>query len=55
MLVAPVEIGADARTGAGSVITRDVPPGALAVERTEQREILDYAARRRRRAPREER
>lgn len=32
-LVAPVSIGAGAATGAGSAITRDVPPGALAVER----------------------
>ena len=31
MLVAPVEVGAGARTAAGSVVTRDVPPGALAV------------------------
>jgi bifunctional UDP-N-acetylglucosamine pyrophosphorylase/glucosamine-1-phosphate N-acetyltransferase len=30
MLVAPVEIGAGATTGAGSVVTRNVPPGALA-------------------------
>lgn len=30
-LVAPVTIGDDARTGAGSVVTKDVPPGALAV------------------------
>ena len=30
MLVAPVEIGAGARTGAGSVITHDVPPGSVA-------------------------
>ena len=31
MLVAPVELGDDARTGAGSVVTRDVPAGMLAV------------------------
>ena len=31
MLVAPVNIGAGARTGVGSVVTRDVPPGASAI------------------------
>jgi bifunctional UDP-N-acetylglucosamine pyrophosphorylase/glucosamine-1-phosphate N-acetyltransferase len=31
MIVAPREIGEGAKTGAGSVITRDVPPGKLAV------------------------
>ncbi len=30
MLVAPVRVGKEAKTGAGSVVTRDVPPGALA-------------------------
>jgi len=30
MLVAPVRIGRGARTGAGSVVTRDVPPHTLA-------------------------
>ncbi len=31
MLVAPVKLGQDARTGAGSVVTKDVPDGATAV------------------------
>ncbi len=31
MLVAPVKIGERARTGAGSVVTKDVPPESLAV------------------------
>jgi bifunctional UDP-N-acetylglucosamine pyrophosphorylase/glucosamine-1-phosphate N-acetyltransferase len=48
MLVAPVSVGDDAITGAGSVITRDVSPGALAVERSAQKEIPGYAERRER-------
>ena len=36
MLVAPVNIGDKAITGAGSVITKDVAPKALAVERSKQ-------------------
>ncbi len=46
MLVAPVTIGDGAVTGAGSVITDDVEEGALAIERSEQREIRGYSQRR---------
>ena len=49
MLVAPVEIGEGAFTGAGSVITQDVSDGALAVERSTQKEVTGYAARKRER------
>jgi bifunctional UDP-N-acetylglucosamine pyrophosphorylase/glucosamine-1-phosphate N-acetyltransferase len=42
MLVAPVTVGKNSNTGAGSVITKDVPAGALAVERAEQRVIPGY-------------
>jgi len=45
MLVAPVRVGDGAVTGAGSVITRNVPPGALAVERSEQRVVEGYRKR----------
>ncbi|WP_194756564.1 bifunctional UDP-N-acetylglucosamine diphosphorylase/glucosamine-1-phosphate N-acetyltransferase GlmU [Aliidiomarina indica] len=41
-LVAPVHIGAGAITGAGSVITTDVPDAALAVGRAKQRNIEGY-------------
>jgi bifunctional UDP-N-acetylglucosamine pyrophosphorylase/glucosamine-1-phosphate N-acetyltransferase len=43
--VAPVDVGDGAYTAAGSVITRDVPPGALAVARPKQRNIEGYAER----------
>jgi bifunctional UDP-N-acetylglucosamine pyrophosphorylase/glucosamine-1-phosphate N-acetyltransferase len=46
MLVAPVTVGDEAVTGAGSVITEDVDPGALAVERSPQRQVPGYADRR---------
>jgi len=36
MLVAPVRVGDDAMTGSGSVITEDVPAGALALSRARQ-------------------
>ncbi len=45
MLIAPVRVGRGAVTGAGSVITRDVPAGALAVERDEQRVVRGYRER----------
>jgi bifunctional UDP-N-acetylglucosamine pyrophosphorylase/glucosamine-1-phosphate N-acetyltransferase len=50
MLVAPVTVGDDAFTGAGSVITEDVPPGALAIERSAQKNVEGYSAKRQRRA-----
>jgi bifunctional UDP-N-acetylglucosamine pyrophosphorylase/glucosamine-1-phosphate N-acetyltransferase len=45
MLVAPVEVGDAAYTGAGAVIQDDVPNGALAVSQNEQRNIDGYAER----------
>jgi bifunctional UDP-N-acetylglucosamine pyrophosphorylase / glucosamine-1-phosphate N-acetyltransferase len=45
-LVAPVTLGDGAWTAAGSVITEDVPAGALAIARARQRNIADYASRR---------
>jgi bifunctional UDP-N-acetylglucosamine pyrophosphorylase/glucosamine-1-phosphate N-acetyltransferase len=47
MLVAPVEIGDGAYTAAGSVITDDVPPGALGVARGKQHNSEGWVERRR--------
>ncbi len=47
MMVAPVSIGAGAIVGAGSCITKDVAPDALALTRPEQREIPGWAAKKR--------
>jgi bifunctional UDP-N-acetylglucosamine pyrophosphorylase/glucosamine-1-phosphate N-acetyltransferase len=44
-LIAPVHVGDQAYTGAGSVITDDVPDGALAVSRPDQKNIEGYAER----------
>jgi bifunctional UDP-N-acetylglucosamine pyrophosphorylase/glucosamine-1-phosphate N-acetyltransferase len=45
--VAPVEIGDEAWIAAGSVITKDVPPGALAFARARQENKEGYARRKR--------
>jgi bifunctional UDP-N-acetylglucosamine pyrophosphorylase/glucosamine-1-phosphate N-acetyltransferase len=47
MLVAPLQVGDGAYTAAGSVITKDVPAGALGVGRAPQRNIEGWVARRR--------
>ena len=45
MLIAPVEVGDSAYTGAGTVVQEDVPEGSLAVSQNEQRNIEGYADR----------
>lgn len=47
MFVAPVAVGDGAYTAAGSVITKDVPAGSLAVARGQQRNIEGWVARKR--------
>jgi bifunctional UDP-N-acetylglucosamine pyrophosphorylase / glucosamine-1-phosphate N-acetyltransferase len=47
MLVAPVSVGDGAYTAAGSVVTEDVPAGAIAVARGRQRNIAGWVERRR--------
>ena len=44
-LVAPVEVGDGAYTGAGSVITDDIPDGALGIARPKQENVERYAER----------
>ena len=53
-LVAPVTVGDDAYTAAGSVLTEDVPAGALGVARVKQENIEGFAERRERRLHSEE-
>jgi bifunctional UDP-N-acetylglucosamine pyrophosphorylase/glucosamine-1-phosphate N-acetyltransferase len=52
MLVAPVTVGDEATTAAGSVITHDVPPGALGVGRARQKNVSGWSERRRDKPPR---
>ena len=47
MLIAPISIGDGAYTAAGSVITEDVPAGAIGVGRAKQRNVLDWVLRKR--------
>jgi bifunctional UDP-N-acetylglucosamine pyrophosphorylase/glucosamine-1-phosphate N-acetyltransferase len=47
MIVAPREIGDGAYTAAGSVITNDVPPGAMGVGRAPQRNVEGWVERKR--------
>jgi len=47
MLIAPVTIGDGAYTAAGSVITEDVPPGAIGVGRAKQRNVIGWVLRKR--------
>ena len=46
VFVAPVTVGDDAFTGAGSVIVEEVPPGALGIARERQTNVEGYAERR---------
>jgi bifunctional UDP-N-acetylglucosamine pyrophosphorylase/glucosamine-1-phosphate N-acetyltransferase len=50
VFVAPVTIGDDTMTGAGSIVTDDVPDGALAIARARQTNIEGFTARAEQRA-----
>jgi bifunctional UDP-N-acetylglucosamine pyrophosphorylase/glucosamine-1-phosphate N-acetyltransferase len=47
MFVAPVSVGDGAYTAAGSIITKDVPAGALGVSRAQQRNVEGWVERKR--------
>jgi bifunctional UDP-N-acetylglucosamine pyrophosphorylase/glucosamine-1-phosphate N-acetyltransferase len=53
-LIAPVSIGDRGYTAAGSVISQDVAADALAIERTDQREVPKWSQRRRRQPARKD-
>jgi bifunctional UDP-N-acetylglucosamine pyrophosphorylase/glucosamine-1-phosphate N-acetyltransferase len=54
-LVAPVEVGDGAYTGAGSVITEDVPAGDLGISRSEQKNVKGFAEKKAKEADQEKR
>jgi len=54
MLVAPVRVGKGSITAAGSVISEDVPPDSLAIERTKQVNIKEWAKKFREKKERED-
>ncbi|MGB4504237.1 MAG: bifunctional UDP-N-acetylglucosamine diphosphorylase/glucosamine-1-phosphate N-acetyltransferase GlmU [Syntrophaceticus sp.] len=53
-LVAPVSVGKDAMIGAGSTITKDVPPASLAVERSKQTVVPNLGQKKRKKGEHEE-
>lgn len=50
MLIAPIKIGKKAVTGAGSVLSRDVPPGSLAVERSQEKIVKGWVEKKKKKA-----
>ena len=43
MLVAPVTVGNNAMTATGTVVTKDIPDGAMAIARTKQENKAGFA------------
>jgi len=54
MMVAPVTLGDDSVTAAGSTITTDVPPGALAVGRARQKNLEGWALKNKKQAEKQQ-
>ena len=42
MLIAPVKLGKNSTTGAGSVISSDLPPNTLGVSRVKEKHISNW-------------